>query len=350
MVNHTEDAQPRRAPQSILTLSPDAHRLAGRVAFVTGAGRGAGRAHARLLASRGAAVAVADIDEDVARNVVAEIVQAGGRAIAIGADITDRTAAERAIARAVDAFGTLDILVHNAGLMYSMTGLEQTDEQDFNRLLAVNVHGPMYLTRAALPQLRKSHAPRVIFINSQWGQVPDGHSYGYMVAKAAQLGLMKTMAKEFVSSGILVNAITPGAILTRLVPEQYIEAEQRNIPLGRLAHPEDIAYAVAFLAFALIGKWYVWPNIKDRPLKAALSPLLLYACLRVNGLMFVMPGLATFRDHVDPVQLGTSYYLAVVNVPAMVVIHIMIFAYLLSPRSTASAQPSALATGQRRER
>ena len=156
-----------------------------------------------------------------------------------------------------------------------------------------------------------------------------------------------------------------------------------------------ISYAVAFLAFALIGKWYIWPNIKDRSPKVALSPLLLYACLRVNGLMFVMPGLvspdlptgfavptaygdltavilavlalasvrmenplaipmvwlfnivglldliyaniATFRDHVDPVQLGVSYYLAVVNIPAMVVIHILIFAYLLSPRSTVPA-------------
>jgi 3-oxoacyl-[acyl-carrier protein] reductase len=248
MQTATDRSRARRAPESVLALSPDAHRLVGRVAFVTGAGRGAGRAHARLLASRGAAVAVVDIDEDVARGVVAEIKQAGGCATAIGVDITRRADAERAVVQAAEALGGLDILVHNAGLMYSMTGLEQTDEEDFNRLLAVNVHGPMYLTRAALPHLRRSRAPRVIFINSQWGQVPDGHSYGYMVAKAAQLGLMKTMAKEFTGDGILVNAITPGATLTRLVPEQYVEAEQRNIPLGRLAHPEDIAFAVAFLA------------------------------------------------------------------------------------------------------
>jgi len=248
MQTSTDRPRARSAPESVLTLSPDAHRLAGRVAFVTGAGRGAGRAHARLLAQRGAAVAVADIDEDVARSVVDEIEQAGGRAMAISVDITQRAAADRAILRAAEALGGLDILVHNAGLMYSMTGLEQTDEEDFNRLIAVNVHGPMYLTRAALPYLRRSRTPRVIFINSQWGQVPDGHSYGYMVAKAAQIGLMKTMSKEFTADGILVNAITPGAILTRLVPEQYIEAEQRNIPLSRLAYPEDIAFAVAFLA------------------------------------------------------------------------------------------------------
>ena len=160
-----------------------------------------------------------------------------------------------------------------------------------------------------------------------------------------------------------------------------------------------ISYAVAFLVFALIGKWYLWPAIKDHGAKLALTPLLLYACLRVNGLMFLMPGLvspdlpgafavptafgdltavvlallalacvryesalalpmlwlfnivglldliyaniATFKDHVDPTQLGTSYYLAVLNVPAMVVVHIIIFAYLLRWRRTATARASA---------
>jgi NAD(P)-dependent dehydrogenase (short-subunit alcohol dehydrogenase family) len=147
-----------------------------------------------------------------------------------------------------ERLGGLDILVHNAGLIYSMTGLADTDDANFERLLAINIHAPLFLTRAALPWLRQSRAPRVIFINSQWGQVPDGHSYAYMVSKAGQLGLMKTMAKEFVSEGILVNAITPGAILTRMVPDEYIEPEKANIPLGRLVHPEEIAAAVAFLA------------------------------------------------------------------------------------------------------
>jgi len=153
-----------------------------------------------------------------------------------------------------------------------------------------------------------------------------------------------------------------------------------------------ISYSVAFLIFGLVGKWYVWPSIKNRAAKVALTPLLLYACLRVNGLMFLMPGLvspelpsgfavptaygdltavilallalvcvrfenalavpmlwlfnivglldliyaniATFKDHVDPAQLGASYYLAVLNVPAMVVVHVLIFAYLLNRRAT----------------
>ncbi|MGE8068161.1 SDR family NAD(P)-dependent oxidoreductase [Pseudomonas sp. NPDC089569] len=238
----------RVAPQNVLDLAPEAQKFAGRVALITGAGRGAGRAHARLLAARGAAVIVNDIDPDVAQATAADIVEAGGKAIAIACDITVKSNAESLIGKAVEHFGQLDILVHNAGMMYSLTGLEDTDDANFNQLLAINVHAPLYLTRAALPALRQSKAPRVIFINSQWGQVPDGHSYGYMVSKTAQLGLMKTMAKEFVGQGILVNAITPGAILTRMVPEEYVEGEKANIPLGRLVHPEEIAAAVAFLA------------------------------------------------------------------------------------------------------
>jgi 3-oxoacyl-[acyl-carrier protein] reductase len=191
---------------------------------------------------------VVDVDAAEAAATAADIVRDGGRAIARHADITDKALAEATVAAVAAELGGLDILVHNAGLMYSMRGLAETDDADFERLLAVNVRAPLVLTRAALPHLRKSRAPRVIFINSQWGQVPDGHSYGYMVAKAAQLGLMRTMAKEFTREGILVNAIAPGAILTRLVPEEYVEAERNVIPLGRLAHPEEIAASVAFLA------------------------------------------------------------------------------------------------------
>ncbi|HZZ04999.1 SDR family NAD(P)-dependent oxidoreductase [Paraburkholderia sp.] len=248
MTQTTQRSVACQAPEAVLALAADAGRLAGRVALVTGGGRGAGRAHARLLASRGAAVAIVDIDSEVAQSTAAEIEAAGGRAIALAADITQREAAGRAVKHVAEQLGGIDILVHNAGMMYSLTGLEDTDDANFDQLLAINVHAPMFLTRAALPYLRKSRAPRVIFINSQWGQVPEGHSYGYMVGKAAQLGLMKTMAKEFVKDGILVNAITPGAILTRMVPDEYIAGEQASIPLGRLAHPEEIASTVAFLA------------------------------------------------------------------------------------------------------
>jgi len=248
-MNRTNAALACQVPQAVLDLKKDARSLQGRVALVTGGARGAGRAHARLLAARGASVAVVDVDDEVAEVTAAQIqAESHARAIALGCDISQREQAETVIQQVAEILGGLDILVHNAGMMYSMTGLEQTDDKDFEALLGVNVRGPLYLTRAALAFLRQSRAPRVIFINSQWGQVPDGHSYAYMVSKAAQLGLMKTLAKELTGEGILVNAITPGAILTRMVPEQYIAAEQAAIPLGRLVHPEEIAAAVAFLA------------------------------------------------------------------------------------------------------
>jgi NAD(P)-dependent dehydrogenase (short-subunit alcohol dehydrogenase family) len=237
-------------------LGVEALSLAGRKALITGAARGMGRAHALTLASRGASVALVDLDRDELLATAAEVrggSSAGAAATAprvdtIVADITTRVSAEAIVAEAVERLGGLDVLVHNAGRMYSLTGLEDTDDDDFHALLAINVDAPLYLTRAALPHLRVSTHARVIFISSQWGQVPDGHSYGYMTSKAAQLGLMKTMACEFAGEGILVNAVTPGAIDTRMVPEEFHEAERAAIPLGRLGAPEEIAAAVAFLA------------------------------------------------------------------------------------------------------
>jgi 3-oxoacyl-[acyl-carrier protein] reductase len=222
--------------------------LAGRRAIVTGGARGMGRAHGVALSAAGASVVLVDIDRDELATTADELRSAGADVSAVAGDITARHTTEAIIDQAAAALGGLDILVHNAGLMYSMTGLADTDDADFRRLFAVNVDAPLFLTRAALPLLRASKHGRVIFISSQWGQVPDGHSYGYMASKAAQLGLMKAMAKELARDHILVNAIAPGAVMTRMVPEEYYEAERSVIPLGRLAEPGEIAAVVAFLA------------------------------------------------------------------------------------------------------
>ncbi|MFJ3669514.1 SDR family NAD(P)-dependent oxidoreductase [Streptomyces sp. NPDC090106] len=228
--------------------APATGSLAGRTALITGAARGMGRTHALALAARGAAVALADLDVDELDRTVAEVRAAGGRAEGFIADITSREHAEDLVLRAAARWGGLDILVHNAGLMFSMTGLADTDDDDFERLLAVNVRAPLRLTRAALPYLRASRAARIVFVSSQWGQVPDGHSYGYMVSKAAQLGLMKTLAKEFASERIMVNAVAPGAVATRMVPDENHAAEVAAVPIGRLADPAEISEVVAFLA------------------------------------------------------------------------------------------------------
>jgi NAD(P)-dependent dehydrogenase (short-subunit alcohol dehydrogenase family) len=207
-----------------------------------------GRAHGAVLSSAGASVVLVDIDAEALAATSDELRGAGGDVCGVAGDITTRATAESIISQATATLGGLDILIHNAGLMYSFASLADTDDADFRRLFAVNVDAPLFLTRAALPQLRASQHGRVIFISSQWGQVPDGHSYGYMASKAAQLGLMKAMAKEFAADQILINAITPGAVMTRMVPEEYYEAEREVIPLGRLADPGEIAAVVAFLA------------------------------------------------------------------------------------------------------
>ena len=222
--------------------------LAARRALVTGGARGMGRAHGQALTAAGASVVLVDIDAEELDKTCAELRGDGADVFGIAGDITTRAAAEEIVARAAATLGGLDILVHNAGLMYSLAGLADTDDDNFRRLFAVNVDAPLFLTRAALPLLRASEHPRVIFISSQWGQVPDGHSYGYMASKAAQLGLMKAMAKEFAAEQILVNAIAPGAVMTRMVPAEYYEAERAAIPVGRLAEPSEIAAVVAFLA------------------------------------------------------------------------------------------------------
>lgn len=225
------------------------NRLDGRVAIVTGAARGMGAAHAEVLASLGARLVLADLDETELKEAAEDLrAECDADIVTMPADITAADAGEQLVAAALDRWGRLDILVHNAGKMHDFQTLQQTTAGDVRPYLEVNVLAPFTITRAAVPALRNSPAPRVIFINSQWGQVPDGHSYGYMVSKAGQLGLMKALAQELVHDRILVNAITPGAIRTRMVPEHYYETEVAAVPLGRLGEPAEIASAVAFLA------------------------------------------------------------------------------------------------------
>lgn len=217
--------------------------LRGRKAFVTGAARGMGRSHSRTLVERGARVAMVDVDADELRAAAEEL---GESVIALPGDITSRGTAESLIQEAATQLGGIDVLVHNAGRMHSGTGLAETDDADFEALFAVNIYAPLYLTRAALPHLSESPAGRVIFISSEWGQVPSGHSYGYMCSKSAQLGMMKTMAVEFASARILVNAIAPGSIRTRMIRDA--QKAEAAVPVGRLGEPDDISQMVAFLA------------------------------------------------------------------------------------------------------
>jgi len=231
-----------------MTTLPN-RRLDGRVAIITGAARGMGAAHARTLAALGARLVLADLDKGELDAVAKELRKdLHTEVVTVAGDITAPQAATALVDAAVAQWGRLDVLVHNAGLMHDFKTLADTTSARLQPYLDVNVLAPFDITRAAVPHLRQSDAPRVIFISSQWGQVPDGHSYGYMVSKAAQLGLMKALAQELVADRILVNAITPGAVHTRMIPDHYYETEVAAVPLGRLADPNEIAATVAFLA------------------------------------------------------------------------------------------------------
>ncbi|BBZ25825.1 beta-ketoacyl-ACP reductase [Mycolicibacterium madagascariense] len=225
------------------------HRLDGRVALITGAARGMGAAHARTLATLGAHLVLADLDQgeldSVAKGLREDL---GAEVVTVAGDITAPEASERLLDAVTSEWDRLDVVVHNAGIVHDFTTLADTTSIDLQPYLDVNVLAPFDITGAAVPHLRRSHAPRVIFISSQWGQVPDGHSYGYMVSKAAQLGLMKALAQELVADRILVNAIAPGAVHTRMIPDHYYATEVAAVPLGRVAEPNEIAATVAFLA------------------------------------------------------------------------------------------------------
>lgn len=223
--------------------------LDGRVAFVTGAARGMGATHAVTLGCRGADVLIADLDATELHGVAKQIREDTGRTVeTMQLDVTAPDAGERVREHAERVFGRLDIVVHNAGIMHDWKGIADTPAPRLQPYFDVNVLGPYAITRELLPLLRRSAAGRVIFISSQWGQLPDGHSYGYMVSKAAQLGLMKALAAELIPHKILVNAVAPGAVHTRMVPDDVYEAELAAVPLGRIADPAEISAAVAFLA------------------------------------------------------------------------------------------------------
>jgi NAD(P)-dependent dehydrogenase (short-subunit alcohol dehydrogenase family) len=233
--------------------------LTGKVAVVTGSGRGLGLAYATELARRGAAVVVNDVDEAVAQAAVTSISEAGGTAVAEVVPVGTSEAAQALVDRAVGEFGRLDVLVNNAGILRDATLWKMTDEQ-FDAVITTHLRGTFTCTRAAAVRLREQgEGGRIICVGSPTGQVGNFGQTNYAAAKAGIVGMVRTWAMELARAQITVNAIVPVAAtaMTETVPflKPYLEALETGGPLAAFARrelslgsPEDVAGVVAFLA------------------------------------------------------------------------------------------------------
>ncbi|MEO5895291.1 MAG: 3-oxoacyl-[acyl-carrier-protein] reductase [Vicinamibacterales bacterium] len=223
--------------------------LSGRVALVTGASRGIGRAIAATLAARGAHVVAAARAEN-ARETVDAIVAAGGKADALALDVTEAGAADAAIAATAGKYGRLDILVNNAGITKDQLMLRMKRD-DWDSVLATNLTAAFALTQAALKPMLKQRGGRIVCISSVVGQSGNAGQANYAASKAGLIGFAKSVAMEVASRGITVNVVAPGLIdtdMTRAITGTAHHEWAARIPLKRLGTPEDIASAVCFLA------------------------------------------------------------------------------------------------------
>ncbi|NOY99094.1 MAG: 3-oxoacyl-[acyl-carrier-protein] reductase [Chloroflexi bacterium] len=225
--------------------------LENRVAVVTGASRGIGRAIAIELAQRGAAVVVNYHNSaQAADEVAAQIKTAGGQAAVFQADVSDLKQAQGLIKFAVDTFGKLDILVNNAGITRD-TLIMMMSEEDWDAVLATNLKSTFNCSKAAVRHMMRKRYGRIINIASVAGQIGNPGQTNYSASKAGQIGFTKALAREVATRNITVNAIAPGfvdtEILDAMAPE-ILEAALKLVPLGRMGQPEEIAHAAAFLA------------------------------------------------------------------------------------------------------
>ncbi len=226
-------------------------RLEGRVAIVTGAGRGIGLGIAMAFAREGAHVAVCEIDSSLLDDAMVKIKAAGGEARAFQMDVTNRQQIQDVVSEVCDQWGTIDILVNNAGI-YEVLPFEEITEAQWDRLLAVNLKGAFLCCQAVLPAMIRQGEGRIINMASSAGKT-GGRLAGahYSVSKAGVICLAKQLARELGSHGITVNAVAPGRIDTPMIQiasEEENEAFRLQTPLGRLGTPADVANAVVFLA------------------------------------------------------------------------------------------------------
>jgi NAD(P)-dependent dehydrogenase (short-subunit alcohol dehydrogenase family) len=231
-------------------------RLSGKVALITGGGTGIGRAIALAFAREGASVAVAGRRLEKLREVISEVHKAGGAGLSMECDVTRAREVERAVKGTVERFGRLNVLVNNAGMLHVST-VEGISEEEWDRMMTVNVKGPFLMSRAVLPEFRKADGGTIVNIGSVLGLFAVKDRAAYCASKGGVTMLTKAMALDHAHEKIRVNCICPSIVETELVKGVFNESEQgqalrkariATIPLGRIGQPEDVAEMAVFLA------------------------------------------------------------------------------------------------------
>lgn len=229
-------------------LPENLQKLKDQVALITGASRGIGKATALALASEGAKIVVNYAsNSSAADSVVAEITEAGGEAIAIGADVSDAESVDNLVKTTMDKWGRIDVLVNNAGITRDTLMLRMKLE-DWQAVINLNLTGVFLCCKAVSKIMLKQRSGRIINISSVSGIMGNPGQVNYSAAKAGVIGLTKTLAKEFSSRGVTVNAVAPGFIETDMTNGLKSDEILKFIPLGRYGKPEEIAGMIKFLA------------------------------------------------------------------------------------------------------
>ena len=224
--------------------------MEGKVAIVTGGARGIGLAIATCLAEEGGSVLISDLNREAAAIEAEKLTEKGLTAIAVGTDVASSDEVKEMVSAALNEWGRVDILVNNAGITRDGLLLRMRDD-DWDAVISVNLKGAYHCIKATLPLMTKQRSGRIVNISSIAGVMGNAGQANYSASKAALIGLTKTVAREYASRGITVNAVAPGFIdtaMTAPLSQVVREGLLKEIPLARLGSPEDVAHAVLFLS------------------------------------------------------------------------------------------------------